>query len=123
MAHAYWRINVTRAISTVAGIADWAMFDGTGTPIATTGGTASASSSFGSLLPANAFDSNQATYWLSNGAYPQWLQYQFASPVDVVSFSLTSPATGSFNDYKTPIDFSLRYSDDGSTWTTVYNYM
>lgn len=126
MASVYWRLFITAAFNTCS-IAEWKMFDGTGTQIPTTGGTATASSVFGTppAFPAsNAFDGNPNTFWNAAAtptvALPQWIQYQFPSAVDVVSFSLQM--RNDSNPDQGPRDFSLQASNDGSSWTTVYQY-
>lgn len=121
MSHVYWRINITAGQTVNPGIAEWVPKDGSGTIIPTTGGTASASSSYPGQPASNAFDGSASTFWLANGAAPQWLQYQFTSAVDIVSFTLTSPPSG-VNAKNTPMDFQLQYSDDGSAWFTRYSY-
>jgi hypothetical protein len=119
-AHSYWRLNITAvATGKLAGIAKWIPLDSGGSAIATTGGTASASSNYPGQPASNAFDGNTSTFWLSN-AEPSWLQYQFASPVDIVSFTLTNPPSG--NEDNCPQNFQLQYSDNGTTWTTLYTY-
>lgn len=121
-AHTYWRINITAAPTGYAGVAEFKLFDSGGSPIATTGGTASASTNYPGQAPSLAFDGNASTFWLTNGGAPHWLQYQFASAVDVASISLQNAAAGSGNDQHTPQDFTLDYSDNGTTWTTLYTY-
>lgn len=121
-AHAYWRINVTAAPTGYVGIAEWKLFDSTSTQIPTTGGTASASTAYPGQPASNAFDGNASTFWLTNGSAPHFLAYQFASAVDVASISIQNAAAGSGNDQHTAQDFTLDYSDNGSTWTTLYTY-
>jgi hypothetical protein len=125
-AHLYWRLLITNSAGNFASIAEWTMRDPGGSPIATTGGTASASATFGGGAPANAFDGNPSTFWVgataSTGS-PQWLQYQFPSPVDVASFDILAENGGSGYWIGTPEDFSLQSSDDGITWTTAYSFL
>lgn len=116
MAHTYWRLNVSVSENFVI-FAELKFYDGTGTQIATSGGTPSSSTNSGAS--GNAFDGNVSTDWSAGAPSPQWLQYQFASAVDVVSFSVTSSAT---QPGKGPMDCQLQYSDDGTTWTTLYSY-
>lgn len=125
-AHAYWRVN-TSAIgngSTNVNIAELKFYDSLGSQIATTGGTATASSSSSGPPNAqapNAFDGNNSTVWGSFTAPPQWVAYQFGSAVDVASFSITCGTGSQINN--TPINFELQYSDNGSSWTTLYSYL
>jgi hypothetical protein len=130
MAHTYWRLLITMngpgSSSRFVSVAEWVMYDSAGSPIATTSGTASASATSLGQSPANAFGGGSTTFWLGGAnpsvAAPQWLQYQFPSPVDVASFSIQGD-TASGWAVGNPQDFSLQYSDDGSTWTTLYSYL
>jgi len=116
-----WRLNVFNISGhSVVSLADWKLYDASSTLIPTTSGTASASdSTYGSQN--NAFDGNAGTFWASayapSPSAPQWLQYQFAAPVDVASFSLTSRSSGEY--MQSPDSFALLGSNDGVTWTTV----
>lgn len=112
--HVYWRLLVTDAASSYVKISEMRMYDSSGTSLCT-GGTASASSNFSGLPPANAFDIDDTTYWHSNAiptsGSPQWLQYQFASAVDVATFAVEAALSAG------PTACKLQYSDNGSTWT------
>lgn len=121
-AHVYWRLYVTAAPTGFVGIAEWKLYDSGSTQIPTTGGTVSASTSYPGQAASNAVDGNAATFWLSNGSAPHWLQYQFASAVDVSYITIQNAAAGSGNDQHNPQDFQLQYSDTGSTWTTLYTW-
>lgn len=86
-----------------------------------TGGTATASSSFsGSFLPANAFaDDGGTTFWASGGEGGQaHIEYEFAAPVEVKAVAwrtrTDSDPTQAVHDY------SIRYSDDGTHWSTAW---
>jgi hypothetical protein len=101
-------------------VADWKLYSAGSVLIPTTGGTPSASSSAAGT-PADAFDSNPATYWGGSAfAGTQWLQYQFASAVDPATFSITT--RNDFMYMAGPGSFTLMGSNDGSTWTTIANY-
>ena len=82
------------------------------------GGTASASSLYSGADPEDAFD-DAATYftWGSGAGIGEWLVYEHAEPVAVV----TVEVTGSKFSYqqRTPTDFAIEYSDDGVTWTEL----
>jgi hypothetical protein len=115
-AHTYWRIYVTATGHVVASIAEFAMFDSSGTYLCT-GGTPSASSTYPGQTVAMGFDNNTGTFWSSNGnpnTTPEWLSYQFASAVDVASVMVT-PRLNFLS--QGPYTFKIQYSDDGSTWT------
>lgn len=121
-AHVYWRLYITATGSDgFAGLAEWVPKDSGGSTIATTGGTASASTAYPGQPASNAFDGNASTFWLTNGGAPHWIQYQFPSAVDIASFTLTNPSGG--NDPHCPMDFQLQFSDNGSTWTTLYTWL
>jgi hypothetical protein len=118
----YFRLVCTSALNSCS-IAEWKFFDGSGSQIATTGGTASANQGSGNA--ANAFDGNTST-WSDGGstpsyANPYWIQYQFASAVTVGSFSITSRNDGTWYA-QAPQAWSIQGSNDGSTWTTIGYY-
>lgn len=115
-AHLYWRLNVTSIANPPTGavkIAELQFYDASGSALAT-GGTASASTTGGGTTAAQAFDANFSTYWQST-TIPAWLRYQFASAVDVRTVRLI---WGDIWPYA-PKDFTIDYSDDGSSWTTA----
>lgn len=120
----YYRLSVLNS-SAFTCLAELQFFDGGGSQIATTGGTASASSStFGAA--ANAFDGNLSTAWCAGGpatpASPVWLQYQFTSGVTAASFKLisTSGSAGSYTE--TPDSEQMEGSNNGTTWTSLGFY-
>jgi hypothetical protein len=125
-AHTYWRLLFTATPATNRIVIDLLSFyDATTTLLPTTGGTASASSVQSGSNAANAFDGSvNGNWWIGNStsvtpATPEWLQYQFASAVDVASFVLAPRQSFSA---QWPCDFALQYSDNGTTWTTLYQY-
>lgn len=115
--HAYWRLYITRGSTSAISIAEWQFYDNTSTLIPTTGGTVTACA--GTTSPANAFDANPSTFSFTNGTIPCWWQYQFASAVSPVSWTLTN--RGSFPD-QTPTDIQIQYSDNGSAYTAAYYF-
>lgn len=81
-----------------------------------TGGTAVASTEYagGGYEASKAFDNNTTTRWNNNGStLPSWIEYQFASAVDIVEYRVTasnaSPAVIS------PKNWTFEYWD-GSAW-------
>lgn len=120
--HRYWQLNVNSADQGIGvqsvEISEWALYDGSGAAISTATAIATGSpSSFGAI--ANIIDGNPTTFYTANGfSFPQFVQLQFASPVAVDHFDLTTVNT--FGNG--PTNFELRSSDDGSTWTTVFSY-
>ncbi|MFF5232637.1 discoidin domain-containing protein [Dactylosporangium sp. NPDC000521] len=79
------------------------------------GKTFSSSSTNGQYTAANAGDGNQATYWESTGALPQWLQVDLGSAVPVSSVVLKLP-TGWGTRTQT---LTLQGSTTGSTFTNI----
>lgn len=78
------------------------------------GGTASADSS-SSSTPDRAFDGNTGTHWENVSSNdPRWIQYAFASPVDVAEVSIRSAFAN-----EGPQTFDVQWSDDGAAWTTA----
>lgn len=89
-----------------------------GPNLATVGnGTASASQTQGGT-PASAFDGNTGTFWYGK-ATPVIISWDFGAgnEKDITWVSIrTQPGIGY------PNNFDLIYSDNGSTWTTLYNF-
>jgi hypothetical protein len=84
-------------------------------------GVASASSISSSSYDAfKAFDKNTGTHWFSGGNAPQWIQYQFVSPVFVHTITLVGYNTsGSSNN---PTSITIQASNDGSTFINVQTF-
>jgi hypothetical protein len=118
--HAYWAINIlANGDGTYAEAAELEMHSSIGGSNICSGGTPIASSYYGGDVPANAFDGNLATVWASSGAaYPQWIGYQFASPVGPIVEFVWTPGSGYGN--RSPSSFQVIYSDDGSTWSVSW---
>ncbi len=82
--------------------------------------TASASGTYSSYVPANAFDgvadlTNQRTYWsVSTGTKTQWLQVDLGTAQSVGKAKLT------FSKTNYPKSYSIQYLN-GTTWTSVYS--
>lgn len=122
--HRYWRVFVTQNAghatntqidevefhATVGG----ADITGSGTPI--DGGSGAL---IGGTTVAGAFDNDNNAGWGRSSATNVWIGYDFGSPVSVAEFLIRSDNTA-FNT--APQSFSLDWSDDGSTWTTVDSY-
>ncbi|MBF0611674.1 MAG: discoidin domain-containing protein [Magnetococcales bacterium] len=126
--HAYWRLYITASQGNPTGktywhsIAEIQMRATPGGADQCSGGTATAHNYYsGSYAPSMAFDNSDATFW---GSYPGsnpgngWIQYQFASGVDVQELSITARNDPGLTDYA-PKSFSLQWSDNNSTWTTL----
>lgn len=87
-------------------------------PLSQTGWTASASSTEGGSLPANAIDWNTSTRWSSGAsqANSQWFQVNLGSMQVFDQISFETRSTDKF-DY--PRGYQIQVSNDGTTWTTV----
>ncbi len=83
------------------------------------GGTASASSTYGSYSASNAFDDDLGTYWLNDDVLPVYLEYDFGSGnekrISRYGINFNEPSS---TDHS-PADWQFQYSDDGSTWTDL----
>lgn len=79
-------------------------------------GTASASSAFSGEPASNAFDSNPATVWDTNGTSSGWLQNQLTGAYVAIQYAIRRR-----DDIPTrmPKDWTFKGSNDGSTWTTL----
>lgn len=113
-AHSYWRLNLIHGAASGApyvNTTEVAMHTSIGGSNVCTGGTASASSG----TAANAFDGNTSTNWESSTGANAWLKYAFASPVDIVEYTIRK---GSFAG-EDPIEWQLEFSDDNSSWTVA----
>ena len=121
MAHLYWRIlNVTDHGGLAIGqISMAATFGGANQ---CTGGTATASSTYGGYVASNCFTGVSTDFWSSNGdSLNVWIQYQFPSPVDVVELVIFPRPDYLANTQGLRL-FDLQYSDDGTNFTTVANW-
>lgn len=120
-AHLYWRINVSANDGSInfLAIAEVEMRASVGGADQCTGGTATASSNDATTPPANAFDNSNSTVWSTpNLTLSGWLRYQFASAVDVAEYTIRShPTSGGQN--RSPKDFTLEWSDNGTSWTVA----
>lgn len=90
-----------------------------------TGGTATASSTFGDpFLPSAAFDKDINTSFATTaqegnaGGLPQWLAYELPASTAIVSATIVSSGS-STRAARSPKSFQFQYSDDGATWTTI----
>lgn len=127
----YWRILITgvagNPVAYQAAIAEFQLLDTENVNLVVgAGGTASASSFTGSNTAALAFDSNNSTFWRSNGApsggSPEWLEYAFLGAVSVVACSIRLAPPGSIvldtAVHLAPTNFTIQSSPDNVTWTT-----
>lgn len=125
MAHTYWRIYITANDGNTSGqkmaIMEVEMRSTWGGADQCTGGTPSASSQSAGFEASKAFDDNTSTnQWICNssdGSGPWWIRYEFASSIDIVEIVIWPPTTLN----RAPKDFDFQYSDDGSSWTTLFS--
>ncbi len=116
--HAYWRVTGLwdnwQAWSAIA------FKDGSGSSIATTGGTAIESNHSSTFAAANAFDGSDTTFWESGdqGQY-NWVGYHFASAQTVMQVGFQRRAKASQDNADSAFTVSVEWSDDGTTWVSV----
>jgi len=114
--HPYWRLLVyqNNGNSSFMRMYELEFWDSTGNYLSS-GGTATASDGFS---PANLFDRSMSTSFTTSSvpsfSSPFWVQYHFASSVDVgvVRIAAGLVADSTMN----PEIFKVQFSDDGSTW-------
>lgn len=125
-AYSKYRIYVTRTATSDAGAPSYCTInefrgftngDGSGSNLFM-GGTASASGAYSAQTANLAFDGNAATYWESDNAASgfRWLRYDLASAVVIRNFYLSSTTYPG----EVPRDFLLQGSNDGTSWTTLF---
>lgn len=100
----------------------WNPIDFTGattTDNVSVGGTASAESTFLTFVPANAFDGNTSTRWVSS-ATPAWLEYDRGSGNGVIStsYSISCGPSGSASTADMPKNWTIE-GYNGSSWDTL----
>jgi hypothetical protein len=115
--HLYWRVLITNANSSFAGITELQFYDANGNYLST-GGTPTSLSSFGSPTydADKAFNNNFTDFWISGAAptvgTPQWIRYQFSTPADITVVRMVPR-----NATNAPTSFKIQYSDNGTVWT------
>jgi hypothetical protein len=120
--HRYWRVRGLELNSGLMAATNVELREVLGGPTVTGSGTAIASSYYSAgYEPANAFDGSSSP-WASSGggAGVQWIGYDFGSGVtkDIMQVAYTGRDSGSSN--QSPWFVAIEYSDDGSTWTTLF---
>ena len=113
--HRYWRINIILLNNSAnyQEIEEIQFQNAAGTDL-TTSGTASASSSNGSFLPALAFDDADSGVWRAGSAVtPAWIMWDFGSGNAQTVEKLMMRAHSS----DMPRGWYVEYSDDNVTWT------
>lgn len=113
----YWRVIVDRVQGGAAqavGIGEIEMRATIGGADQCSGGTASASTVFGTLVASNAFDNSNTTRWGSLTYLPAWVQYHFASAVGVGQLLVRSPDVSNYASAQMPREFRLQWSTNGT---------
>ena len=115
----YWRINISDTYSPdtfKVDIGEVELRLSPGGVDQATGGVVTASSAHSSYPPAQAFDDNTSSRWisLSNAPLPIWLQYELTSPAVVQEVSIR--VVDANRGLK---DFTIEYSPDGVSWVAA----
>lgn len=124
-AYSKWKILITKTVSGGEGSVGYAAISelrayanaaGTG-PNLFVSGSASAITTNGSYLPANAFDGSESTTWESGSATAaaKWLRYDLPAPVEIRSIYLSHT---SWNG-ELPDNFTVQASNDGTEWSDI----
>jgi len=122
-AHAYWRIFMsnTNGASDFLNLAQIQFLNHSGTLIPATGGTVLFSTQTASNEAFYCFDGTPlANSWLSTSPTNQYVGYQFTSPVAPETVTLWGPNSG--NILRCPLNCTMDYSDNGSSWTTAISF-
>lgn len=116
--HRYWRINVTANAGSGAStsFAEVEMRTSVGGADVTGSGTASGGGGFTGSTPANAFDNNSSTLYAPSGS-SGWLKYDFGVNKDIVEIAISHGGGAGITTM--PQTFTIQYSDDDSSWTTL----
>lgn len=115
----FFRLRISQTPSNAyVGVAELALLDANGDDI-TTGGIASASSAFAlpAYVVANAFDKDPATSWLSAGAAPQTLGYEFPALVEIAGVRVVWMGFAGYSPSSVSA-VTLEWSSDGAVWRT-----
>jgi hypothetical protein len=118
-AHTYWKLEIdaNNGHASNTSFSEFKFYDQSSSQIATSGGTAfSGGSGSDTSAVSNLFDGNTGTTWDRSSATNTNVGYQFTSAQAVASIDIiTTTATA-----RAPKTCRLRYSDDGSTYTTAF---
>lgn len=123
-AHRYWRIQLSANASNAFSFAEIQFRDVPGTPRLFSGGTASATQTYSTQTVSLAIDNDLTTFWsgVDNTSGQSWTyDYGSGNSLDVQEVMLTAIGVydPTYGFHQTPSAFTLQYSDDNSTWTTV----
>ena len=124
-AHRYWRVTIAGNVYGSYGcIAEIAMATTAGGPNVLTGGTPIESGEYSSAYTASmAIDSDPSTYWLGGTGFPEWWGYDFGlgNAVAITEVRITPRNDGV--PTTAPGNWTLDWSDDGSTWTVAAGFI
>lgn len=128
--HRYWRINFTEVNgSDVVSFSELEMFESVSGPNVVTGGTVSAQSYYtGGYEASKAVDGvlqqddGSTNRWMSStDGPPWWLKYDFGSGNEKAIESIGIHHREAASSARAPQDFDIQYSDDDSSWTTLWS--
>lgn len=117
-AHRYWRLNISANAgdANYLQIAEVEMRATLGGADQCTGGTASASTEHSATYAASkAVDDTASTHWSTPiSTLTGWWAYDFGSAVEVLQYTIQAPPA---SPARSPKDWALEYSDNGTDWT------
>ena len=120
--HRYWRVYSTAEDGSepYISLSNVEFRDVRDTSKQATGGTPISSGVYdSSYAMANAFDGSNGTTYISNGSLPNWIGYDFVTPVGVAQLALRNRHDGYYT--QAPAAFLVQWSDDGTNWTTEWS--
>lgn len=119
-AHRYWRLFVvdTQSTSGYVQVAELQFREVAGVNQVPSGGVAirsSVATSSATYQASNAFDGNNATYWMSSKNVNEWIGYDFGAGNEIEPVELLIGVSSS-NLTNSPRYIAVEYSDDGVDW-------
>lgn len=117
--HRYWRVQVDATLGSFTSVGSLQMMAAVGQINQLVGGTPIESGHDGSSVPANAFDSNLASFW--RGGANGWIGYDLGAGNEKAMriFKLGAPQLDA-NLAEMPSTFRIQFSDDAITWYTFF---
>lgn len=121
--HRYWRISITGSNGgSYVGAGEVQFRTVAGGVNECVNGTGTSRSNFAGLPPANAFDRNTSTEWASNNVgFPEWLEYDLGSGISASITEIAYLPRNLTPTTQSPTGFDVQYSDDNSSWTTLWS--
>jgi hypothetical protein len=114
VAQQVWRLYITATQSGNPGVSELALHATVGGSNLCTGGAYSAPNALNaSYMSDQAFDSALGTLWISSGAVPQWITYQFAAAQNVLEYVI---GIGAGEQARAPKSWKLQYNDGAGGW-------